>query len=111
MNYDPMKRISENTAALTSAPVLVGSGLALSLALSISPVGLDQFFVSHTASRYTGLIKLAVDEPLIRSQWNDAIRRAEFDDVERELAPFVAPIRTRPVTLHIVHGGRGLPIV
>lgn len=110
MNPLLLKRISANTAAFSSVPVLVGSGLVLSLAFSVPSSESDQFLISDARSHPAALMKMASDESVIRSQWAEVMLRAEDDDLERQLAPVVPPLRTRQATIHLIHRGRGLPI-
>lgn len=110
MNPLLLKRISANTAAFSSVPVLVGSGLALSLAFTAPPSEHDQFLLRDAHSYPAALMRMASDESVIRSQWAEVLLRAEDDDVERQFAPFVPPLRTRQATIHLIGRGRGLPI-
>lgn len=109
MNNALLKRVSANTAAWTSLPALLGPSLALSLVVG-TPNSVSDQILGTEASAGTGLIRLAAEEPIVRSQWAEVLGRANDDDVERDLAPFIPPLRTRPATIHIVHRGRGLPL-
>jgi hypothetical protein len=105
MNNALLKRVSANTASW------IGPSLALSIVVGIPYHPSEQPLGTDVSVTPTGLIRFAADEPIVRSQWTELLRRADEDDIERDLAPFIPPLRTRPATIHIFHRGRGLPLL
>jgi len=110
MNEGLFKRASANTATATVVSLLVGPSLALSLAAGqlqfVADVPEDASLVVAPA----GMVRLAVEESLIRSQWTEFLGRAVDDDTEREPAPILPSRRTRTATFSLVKRGRGVSI-